>query len=223
MASYGQFCAIARSLDVLGERWTLLVVRELMLGSTSFGQIRAGLPRIPKATLATRLRALTKAGLVTGTDAGYQLTESGVALAPVLRELARWTVDTRGPLAAAHLDPVALTWDMQRRVNRAALPDRPVVLEIRFTDAAPDASRYWLHLSGAEVNLCDDDTGAQIDLTLTGPVEPVTRWWLGELSWTALARQPGVHLEGSRALQREMRHWFEGYLFTPERLRASTG
>ena len=219
MGGYGQFCAVARSLDVLGERWTLLIVRELLLGSSTFSQIRSGLPRIPKATLADRLRTLQRAGLVTKDDGGYRLTRVGLALAPVLRELARWAVDNRAvPLHAGDLDPVALTWDIQRRIVREALPDRLVVVAITFTDAPASAARYWLHLSPTDVNLCREDTGAAVDLWLIGPTEAVTRWWLGELSWQQLVRRPGVSVDGDRTLQRQMRHWFARYVFTPERL-----
>src|SRR5882757_10147145 len=111
---YGQFCAVARALEVLDERWTLLVVRELMLGASSFTDIRRGLPRIPRATLSARLRTLRAAGVV---DEDYRLTEAGVALAPVVRELARWAVITdSATLTEDDLDTAALTWDMQRRV-----------------------------------------------------------------------------------------------------------
>jgi len=105
MSRYGQFCAVARALEVLGERWTLLVARELLLGSTTFTQIRCGLPRIPRATLSSRLRGLRKAGIIDIVDREYQLTEAGRALAPVMRELARWaTVTDRAALADDDLD-----------------------------------------------------------------------------------------------------------------------
>src|SRR5215469_6340721 len=100
MAGYGQFCAMARALDVLGERWTLLIARELLLGASTFTGIRRGLPRIPPGTLASRLRRLSDAGIVQATAGGYQLTEAGAALAPVVCELARWaTVNDRAALS----------------------------------------------------------------------------------------------------------------------------
>ena len=221
---YGQFCAVARSLDVLGERWTLLVVRELMLGARTYGDIRRGLPRIPKATLATRLRALQRAGLVDADRDGYQLTQAGTALAPVLRELAVWATETRAaPLTDDALDPVALTWDMQRRVNRAALPNRLVVVAVHFTDREPGASWFWLHLAPTGVNLCREDTGAPVDLWLSGPAVAITRWWLGEVSWTQLMRRPDVTLDGNRELRRQLQSWFLRYVFAPEHLARSAG
>lgn len=204
---YGQFCAVARALEVLGERWTLLVVRELMLGSATFTDIRRGLPRIPRATLASRLRGLRAAGIVEGQ---YQLTEAGMALAPVVKELARWAT-ANVELTEDDLDTAALTWDMQRRVDPQALPERTVVLAIEFTDRRPSDRNFWLHLSRTGVNLCREDTGAPVDLWLTGPVEPVTRWWLGELEWPRLVRHPDVTVHGDSVLRRQMHRWFLRY------------
>ncbi|WP_169985716.1 winged helix-turn-helix transcriptional regulator [Microbispora sp. H10836] len=216
MNGYGQFCAVARALELLGERWTLLIVRELLLGASTFTDIRRGLPRIPRATLSARLRALRAAGLV---DNDYRLTEAGTALAPVVRELARWAVATdSAALTEDDLDTAALTWDMQRRVDAAALPERTVVLAIEFTDRPPADRRYWLHLSRMSVNLCRQDTGAPVDVWLTSPTEAATRWWLGDLSWAELLRQPGVRVHGDRALERQMHRWFKRYVFTPEAL-----
>ncbi len=165
MSGYGQFCAVARALEVLGERWTLLILRELLLGAKTFTDICRGLPRIPRATLSTRLRGLCAAGVVEHADGDYRLTETGLALAPVLRELARWAVTTdAAALTDGDLDTAALTWDMQRRVEVGALPDRTVVLAIDFTDRAATDRHFWLHLARTGVNLCRQDTGAPVDV-----------------------------------------------------------
>ncbi|GAA2878677.1 helix-turn-helix domain-containing protein [Streptosporangium fragile] len=216
MSGYGQFCAVARALDVLGERWTLLIVRELLLGASTFTDLCRGLPRIPRATLSARLRTLRAAGIV---DDGYRLTEAGTALVPVVRELARWAVVTESAaLTEDDLDTTALTWDIRRRVDIEALPERTVVLAIEFTDRAASDGTYWLHLSRAGVNLCRQDTGAPVDVWLAAPTEAVTRWWLGELTWGHLLRQPGVRVHGDRALRHRMHRWFKRYVFTPEAL-----
>jgi DNA-binding HxlR family transcriptional regulator len=219
MDRYGQFCAVARALEVLGERWTLLVVRELMMGTTTFSDIRRGLPRIPRATLSSRLRRLRAAGVVVLDEDGYRLSESGAALAPVVRELARWaTVTDAAGLTEGDLDTAALTWDMQRRVDTAALPARTVVLAIEFTDRPPGDRYFWLHLGRTGVNLCRDDTGAPVDVWLTGQTETVTRWWLGQLSWPELLRVDGVTVHGDAGLRRQIDRWFLRYAFTPDAL-----
>ncbi len=219
MEGYGQFCAVARALDVLGERWTLLVVRELLLGATSFTDIRRGLPRIPRATLSSRLRRLRKAGIL---DEGYCLTETGTALVPVVRELARWAVSTESAaLKENDLDTVALSWDIQRRIDLAALPDHTVVLALWFTDGTAPDDRFWLHLSPAGVNLCRTDTGAAVDIWLKAPTLTMTKWWLGELSWADFIGHEDVTIHGDRALERQAHTWFQRYVFTPEALHES--
>lgn len=221
MGRYGQFCAVARALEVLGERWTLLVVRELLLGARTFTEIRCGIPRVPRATLSSRLRGLRAAGIVELVAGEYRLTESGAALFPVVRELARWaTAAERAALAEDDLDTAALTWDIRRRVDTAALPEREVVLAIEFSDRAVPDRNFWLHLSRSDVNLCRVDTGAPVDLWLAAPLAAVTRWWLGQLSWGQLLRQPGVRIHGDRALQRQMPTWFQRYFFSPDALKA---
>lgn len=218
MSRYGQFCAVARALEVLGERWTLLIARELLLGSATFTQIRCGLPRIPRATLASRLRALQAAGIADLADGRYRLTETGRALAPVMRELARWaTVADTAALADDDLDAAALMWDIQRRIDSAALPERTVVIAIEFTDRATDRN-FWLHLSRTGISLCRRDTGAPVDVWLTAPTGETTRWWLGHQSWAQFLRHPGVSVHGDRDLQRQMHRWFRRYVFTPDAL-----
>lgn len=218
VAGYGQFCAVARALEVLGERWALLVARELLLGSSTFTEIRQGLPRIPRATLSSRLRSLGTAGIVELANDKYQLTESGQALAPVMRELARWATATESAaLSEGDLDTAALMWDIRRRIDSAALPERTVVLAIEFTDRAADRN-FWLHLSRAEVNLCRQDTGAPVDVWLAAPTAETTRWWLGQQSWAQFLSHPAVSVHGDRLLQRQMQHWFLRYVFTPDAL-----
>lgn len=136
-----------------------------------------------------------------------------------MRELAGWAVSTESAtLTEDDLDSAALTWDIQRRINTGALPAATVVLAIEFTDRPSTGNRYWLHLSQTSVNLCRQDTGAPVDVWMTTPTLAVTRWWLGELSWPELLRQPGVKVDGDRDLQRQMHHWFKRYVFTPDAL-----
>jgi DNA-binding HxlR family transcriptional regulator len=214
MNGYGQFCAVARALDVVGHRWSLLIVRELLPGPATFSDLGRGLPRIPRATLAARLRALRADGIVERAGQRYGLTAAGAALAPVIRELAHWAAVTDSTaLTDDDLDTAALTWDMQRRIDRDALPDHTVVLALRFPDRRPTDRDFWLHLSRTGVNLCREDTGAPVDIWLTAPTADVTRWWLGDLSWPQLVRRPGVTVHGDRSLRRHMHTWFLRYAF----------
>ncbi|MGH4031342.1 winged helix-turn-helix transcriptional regulator [Actinomycetota bacterium Odt1-20B] len=212
MSGYGQFCAVARALEVLGERWTLLVVRELMLGERHFNDIRRGLPRISKTMLSARLKTLQKAGVVTKDDSGgYRLTEAGEQLAPVVRELGGWAMqwDRRG-LRPEHLDPQALVWDIRRRVVPERLPADRVVVELRFRGA--DTGPYFLHVARAGVDLCTDDGGFETALRVDAELRALTEYWLGERSWSGIVRAGEVALSGPSALRRAFPTWFSGYV-----------
>ncbi len=131
MTGYGQFRAIARALEVVGERWTLLIVRELLLGATTFTDIRRGLPAIPRATLSARLSTIVAAGIAEPGGRGYQLTQTGLALAPVIREMARWATVTDGVPASrsTETDPCNAAWTAGSSATptprRPSAPDRP--------------------------------------------------------------------------------------------------
>ena len=213
MESYGQFCAVARALEILGERWTLLVVRELLLGSTGFNEIRRGLPRIPTATLAKRLQTLIAAGVVEVDASRYVLTPAGRALRPVVADMATWALGPgHVPLEAGHLDAAALSWDIQRRIDHAAVPDRKITIALHFVDRAVGDSLYWLQLDRGRANLCATDTGDPVDVTLRAATADVVRWWLGERSWRHLLDQPDTEITGSRAVIRALPSWFRGYV-----------
>jgi DNA-binding HxlR family transcriptional regulator len=145
MKRYGQFCSMARALDLLGERWTLLVVRELLCGSRRFGDIQRGIPRISRTMLSARVRELADAGVIDRLDGAggpeYRLTAAGLELAAVVRELGTWGQRwLPRELHPTELDARALVWDIHRRVRRDALPERPFVVRI--------ATRAWLWRDG---------------------------------------------------------------------------
>jgi DNA-binding HxlR family transcriptional regulator len=215
MRGYGQFCSIARALDLLGERWTLLVVRELLCGSRRFTDIRRGIPRISRTMLSARLRELLDAGVIAtdGAD-GYRLTRAGDELAATVRELGTWGQRWLSrELPKDDLDFDALAWDMQRRVDLGALPDEPVVARVEISDAKASAksSRYLL-LRRTEVSLCTTNPGFPSELHVRGPLRVLTGWWRGDLALTA-ARASGMTIEGRREWVRAFPTWFLRYAF----------
>lgn len=211
MSGYGQFCAIARALEVLGERWSLLIVRELLMGERRFNDIRRGIPRISKSMLSIRLKELERAGVVGRDGDGYHLTAAGAGLMPVLRELGMWATewDHRG-LLPEHLDPDSLLWDIRRRVVPEHLPTEPTLVELRFP--AMDSKPYFLLARAPEVTLCDEDGGHPIALRVEADLDALTRYWLGETSWSHLLRTEAVTLTGPAELRRSFPGWFAGYL-----------
>jgi len=214
MTSYGQFCSFARALDLLGERWTLLIVRELLSGSSRFSDIRRGIPRISRTMLSARLRALADSGMIArGNGPTYELTEASRELAGAVRELGtwgqRWLPRT---LPREHLDADALLWDMRRRVRTEELPSTPVVARIEFSDARGRASVRFLLLRRSEVSLCSTNPGFPEELRISAPLRTLTAWWRGDIS-LADARAEGMIVEGRREWVRAFPRWFERYLF----------
>jgi DNA-binding HxlR family transcriptional regulator len=217
MKGYGQFCSVARALDLLGERWTLLIVRELLCGSRRFGEVRHGIPRISRTMLAARLRELLDAGVIER-EAGsggpeYRMTRAGTELAAVVRELGTWGQRwLPRELHATELDPVALLWDIHRRVRRDALPEQPLVVRIELSDVRGPMSRRYLLLRRSEVSLCTSNPGFPEELCLRAHRRTLIAWWRGDLTF-AQARAAGLVLEGRPPLVRAFPTWFERYLF----------
>jgi DNA-binding HxlR family transcriptional regulator len=145
-ATYHQFCPVAKSMELLDERWTLLVVRELVTGSEHFNELRRGLPRMSPSLLSRRLQQLTRAGIVErrvdGNEVRYVLTDAGRELQAVVDALGTWGVRWIGHLGEEDLDPKLLLWDMHRHVDPGAVPKGRTVLRFRFPDVPPQL-RDW--------------------------------------------------------------------------------
>jgi DNA-binding HxlR family transcriptional regulator len=224
MTGYGQFCSMARALDLLGERWTLLIVRELLCGSRRFGEVQRGVPRISRTMLSARLRTLVDAGVIAREDGeggpAYRLTAAGAELAPVVRELGTWGQRWLSrDLDRSELDERALVWDIHRRVRRDALPEKPLVVRIEFTDVRGPAAHHYLLLRRSEVSLCTANPGFPEELSVRTDRRTLIRWWRGDLSFRQ-ARQSGLVVDGRREWVRAFPDWFERYLFaavTPAR------
>lgn len=217
MKSYGQFCSFARSLDLLGERWTLLVVRELLNGSTRFNDLRRGIPRISRTMLSARLRELRDAGVVSRADGAegpaYALTPAGEELAGTVRELGtwgqRWLPRT---LRREELDEDALVWDIRRRVRAVALPREPIVAVLELVGAQGRSSVRYLLLRRSEVSLCSANQGFPEELRVKASLRTLTAWWRGDIS-LAQARSEGMVIQGRRQWVRSFPLWFERYRF----------
>jgi DNA-binding HxlR family transcriptional regulator len=217
MKVLGQFCSIARALDVLGERWSLLVVREILCGSHRFGDIRRGIPRISRTMLSARLRELVDIGVLARATANgvptYELTQAGRELETVVRDLGvwgqRWLPRT---LPREELDADALFWDVQRRVRTEALPPAPIVVRIELSDARGRAGDRFLLLRESEVSLCTHNPGFPEELRIRGSLRTLTAWWRGDLT-LAEARAAGMTVEGRREWVRAFPTWFLRYAF----------
>ena len=214
MKSYGQYCPLAIASEVLGERWTLLVPRELILGSTRFNAIHRGVPRMSPSLLSTRLKMLEWAGIIqripNGDHVEYQLTEAGAALAPAVESLAVWSREwLPATLSEARADPDLVMWDMHRRLDRDKLPSERTVIQFEFDDQ-PDIKRLrWIITDRSTVDLCITDPGFDVDLYVTASSRTITLVWYGDLPLNQAIRGGLIRLHGPAALCAAFPSWLQ--------------
>jgi DNA-binding HxlR family transcriptional regulator len=206
-------------MELLDERWTVLVVRELVLGSRRFNDLRRGLPRISPTLLSKRLRQLVLAGIVTRSDddgeATYGLTEAGRELRPIVEAIGVWGTRWIGELGDAELDPKLLLWDMHRNVLHDRLPAGRSVVEFTFTDVPGPNRHWWLVLSPDDADVCDDDPGYDVSVHISATLRRMTQIWRGDLTWAASIRAGDPALHGTRPLCRALPNWFALSPFAP--------
>jgi len=215
MSKYGQFCPVARSLDILGDRWTLLIIREMLIGMTHFNDIERGLPGISRALLAQRLRQLQKAGLVQKrtNDAArqsteYALTEAGRELQSVIDALMMWgEAWAFSEPTPEELDPVLLMWRLRNDVQRSKLPPDRVAIQYHFR-VPRKTGNFWLILTTADVTLCLTDPGYTIDVLVTAELAVFYKLYWGRITYDQAIRDFGVRVEGTPQLVRAFPGWF---------------
>lgn len=214
MKGYGQFCPLALACEIVGERWTPLVLRELMLGGRRFNDIHRGVPRMSPALLSRRLRTLESAGIVERRRAGrrteYALTDSGVQLTPAIESLALWGKRWL-PATLSHdgADPDLVMWDMHRRMNLDRMPEARTVIRFEFTDQ-PSARRLrWIVGNTAGVELCITDPGFEVDLFVATSSRTVTLVWYGDIALGRAIDDGLIELHGPRRLCTAFPSWLQ--------------
>lgn len=221
MYKYGQYCPIAKAAEILGDRWTLLIVRDLMSGTCHFNDLERGLPGISRGLLADRLRRLCKMGLLAKVGqegarrrTAYHLTEAGLELKPVINSLlvwgARWAFEEP---AEEDLDPVLLMWWMRSRVRVEQLPEQRIVIQFDFMGATSDS--FWLLLTREDVSVCLTDPGFGLDLLVTADLSAFFQIWAGRMTLQAARRNKLVSIEGMPALINAFPTWFAYSLAAP--------
>jgi DNA-binding HxlR family transcriptional regulator len=225
---YKQFCPVAMASEMLCTRWTMLILRELLAGSTRFNDLRRGVPRMSPTLLSQRLKELEDAGIVerraVRSERGvydYHLTKPGQELRPVVEAMGIWGqrwIETR--LSLQNLDPSLLMWDMRRNFNPSPLPDRRVVIQFLYRNL-PEAKRRWWLVVGADggVDLCWSDPGFDVDLYVTTDLRTMTAIWMG--TTTVKREADRIELVGDRALASTMQTWLGLSPFAVERKRVA--
>jgi DNA-binding HxlR family transcriptional regulator len=211
--TYRQYCPIARASEVLAERWTPLIVRNLLSGASTFTEISRGVPAMSRSLLTSRLRQLERAGVVRtvarpgGGRGGYALTQAGADLASVITALGEWG-ERWLEVTTEHCDPGFALWAWSTHyVDRDALPPRRVVVRFTFPQEAATNRRYWLLVEPAGMELCYSDPCLGEDLLVEAESVAFVRWHTGEIRWPAAVRSGAFTVTGSRELARALPTW----------------
>lgn len=216
MKSYGQFCSIAKALEVMGERWTPLILRELICGSSRYNEIHRGIPRISPTLLSKRLNDLERKGVIERdlTTGSYALTKAGWELKPVIEQLGVWGQRwARGQLTKDDFDPDPIMWDMRRRIDLEIFPETKTCLKFEFI-GEPDGKRhYWIVGDRKGLELCITDPGHPIDLYITTDARTMTLVWNGDLPLQKMITEKRIELHGRSDLCRAFPKWLQLNIF----------
>lgn len=223
--SYHQFCPIAMAAEILCTRWTVLILREMMVGSTRFNELRKGVPRMSPALLSKRLGELEDAGVIrreadpnTGISE-YRLTSAGKELWPVIESMGVWGQRwIESDVSLKNLDPDLLMWDMRRNLDPSPMPDSRAVIQFTYTDAPGKRRSYWLVIEpGEEVDLCVKDPGFEVDLFAECDLRTMTMIWMGMTTVRRALDAGDLDLHGDARLARSMQAWLGLSPFAGER------
>ena len=214
MTKYGQFCPVAKSAEVLGNPWSLLIVRELLLGSTRFTALQKGMPRISPTVLNTRLKELEEHGVIVKRPVSgqrgheYRLTPAGRELAPVIESLVVWGMRwARDALQADEMDVSFLMFDVQRGIATDQLPDGETVICFQYPDL-DKFKTWWIVCDDGAVDLCYQDPGKDVSVYVTADSCDLIGLWMGDIP-LAEARDSGkLTVLGDAHLCRTFQRWF---------------
>ena len=218
MKGYSQFCPVAKGAEVFNERWTPLIIREMMCGSTRFNDLKRGNPMMSPSLLSQRLKFLEEAGVIekiVGDDDSteYLLTPSGRDLGEIVVRLGLWGQKwARSRLTEEDYDPQLLMWDMRRRIDASRFPQSRIVIGFMFRDMPSSKRAYWLIVDQGDVDLCIKYPGFEVDLEFVTTSRTMADIWMGYTTIRQAGRSGKLLLNGSKSLISSIDDWF-GYGF----------
>jgi DNA-binding HxlR family transcriptional regulator len=212
MNSYGQFCPLAQAAQLLCERWTLIVVRELIAGSTRFNEIKKGVPTMSPTLLSARLKQLVEAKVVdqSGSKGNYtySLTSAGLELRPIVELLGAWGHRwVRSNLNKGDLDAGLLMWDMRRTVDPSVFPTRRIVVQFGYPDAPKGERDWWLVTESGEIDLCLNDPGYDVDIMIKCSLKTMTEVWICQRPFRDAMRKGDIKVLGNSKLTNKLQDW----------------
>lgn len=223
LTDYGQFCPVAKATELVGEKWMLLILRELLLGTHRYSDFQRALSRISPSLLTKRLKQLEGAGVIVrkaqqgrkGHD--YYLTPAGKELAPIVEHLATWGMRwARGQLSDDELDVEFLMWDIQRRLQTDMLPDGETIFCFIFDDLTTFKS-WWLVVRDGEVDLCTENPGLDVDLYISTTLRNLVEIWEGDVDIKVAQRKQLIKTQGNSQLAKTMPAWLGISLYSDVR------
>lgn len=225
---YGQFCPVAMAAEVLCTRWTVVLLREFVAGSTRFNELRKGVPRMSPALLSKRLKELEAWGIVERVPADeggggvYRLTHAGMDLRPIIEAMGGWGHRwLEGQLSLKNLDPSLLMWDMRRNLDPTPMPSRKCVIQFLYSDLSPARREWWLIIEGGDVDLCWTDPGFEADLHVVTDLRTMTAIWMGITTVRSEIDAGRLELIGNKGLARSMQQWLGLSPFAKEQKRVA--
>ncbi len=216
---YGQFCPIAKATEILGEKWTILIIRELLMGGARFSELQRGMSQISPTLLSKRLDSLSQSGLVQKRkipgQKGYEYfpTESCRELLPIIQSLGEWGLKwAKSSLTDKDYDVELLMLYLQRSIRVDRLVGRETVIRFHFTDV-DKYPNWWLLIRGEDVDLCVDDPGRDVDVYFTTTVKQLACIWMGECSYREAIREGRLKLVGEPALTDNVSRWMANSVY----------
>jgi DNA-binding HxlR family transcriptional regulator len=214
MMSRRDYCPIAVGAEVLGDRWTPLVIRELMVGASGFNEIHRGIPRVSRTLLVQRLRELERRGLVKreagqrGQSGRYALTAAGEALTPIVWAMGHWAAEwVFGDPTEEDCDGLKLIWRTHQHAIPAKLPETRTVVHLVLTGAG--GAQGWLDIQRPGITVCRDDQGLTVDLALEADTAQMHRWLVGLVSFRDLVANGDARFLGPSRLAKAFPTWFD--------------
>jgi DNA-binding HxlR family transcriptional regulator len=212
MRGYGQFCPVAKGAEVFAERWTPLVLREMLCGTTHFNDLRRGVPLMSRTLLSLRLKQLEEIGVVKRMSGPkgpeYHLTQAGKDFAPIVERLGEWGQRWfRSKFSRDELDVRTLVWDMRRTVKPNAFPPGRISVQFDFSDLPVSKRTWWLLCDDGEVGICPTDPGFDVSLFVATDLRTMTRVWMGDIPVRIAIGSGGIELEGSREFRLRFEQW----------------
>jgi DNA-binding HxlR family transcriptional regulator len=212
MGRYRQYCPIARAAEILGERWTVLLVRNLLMGADTFTAIARGVPTMSRSVLIKRLADLERAGVIVttpkpGGGSTYRLTAAGRDLAGVVEQLGAW--GTRWlDVTTEQCDPGFALWAWCRsQMASAALPRQRTVVAFTFPAERPANRRYWILVEDGVAELCYADPGGVPDVDVVADSVAFVEWHRGARSWADAMRSGAIIARGTPRLVQALPTW----------------